>query len=101
MKAQYDAMYASEKKEKDEALAAALSAAPADRASQSLDDGADSRRSSVDAAEPSQKKKGLLGGFSIGISAPQLCESNYDCERPQVCAPTFRSSRGLSCAAAA
>merc|ERR1719162_1975609 len=28
MKAQYDAMYASEKKEKDEALAAALSSAP-------------------------------------------------------------------------
>ena len=58
MKAQYDAMYASEKKEKDEAIAQAA-ASPAPGASAMAEE--PERRSSVGEGEEGKRKKSLLG----------------------------------------
>ena len=61
MKAQYDAMYASEKKEKDEALAAALSSAPGSSTGPDTEGGGMERRSSLGDFNEPAKKKSLLG----------------------------------------
>ena len=61
MKAQYDAMYASEKKEKDEALAAALSSAPGASTVPDTEGGGTERRSSLGDSNEPAKKKSLLG----------------------------------------
>eukprot|EP00966_Prymnesium_polylepis_P054972 1270822-Prymnesium_polylepis.1 len=31
-----------------------------------------------------EPKKGPFG-FTLGLSAPQACETNFDCERPMIC----------------